>query len=204
MDQLPTSNLYPRARMDALTDGIYSVAMTLLVLDIRLPDNFQPASATQLLQGLLDLTPKLLPYLLSFIVLGLRWLSAVQVRTRAELLGGAYVRWWLWTLLLITCVPFTTMVVGRYASFAPAIWLYAGNTALIAVTSWLQLRFLPEVENDHHRDARQISLILLLGSALLCIILSFFNPAQALWALLLNLAGPSLVRYKHASRTQRS
>jgi hypothetical protein len=70
------------------------------------------------------------------------------------------------------------------------------------VTSWLQLRFLPDVENDHHRDARQVSLVLLLGSALLCIALSFVAPSLALWALLLNLAGPALVRRKHASMTQ--
>jgi len=201
MTNAPIPILYPRARMDALTDGIYSVAMTLLVLDIRLPDDFQPKDGTHLLQALLDLWPKFLPYLVSFIVLGLRWLAFVQVRSRAELLGGPYIRWWLLTLLLITCVPFTTIVVGRYASYAPSVWLYGGNTALIAVASWFQLRLLPEVENDHHLQARQLALLLLLGSALLCIAWSFVNPSQALWALMLNLAAPALIRHRSASKT---
>lgn len=186
---------YPRARLDALTDGIYAVAMTLLVLDIRLPDDFKPGDADELLRGLLGLWPKLMPYLLSFIVLGLRWLSSLRVNTRAEAFGaGPYANWWLIQLLLITCVPFTTLVVGRYGQFAPAVWLYAGNTMLIALASWRLLALTPELEQDHHLLARRLSLALLFVSALLAIGWSFVDPRQALWALLLNAAAPALGR----------
>jgi uncharacterized membrane protein len=187
--------VYPRARMDALTDGIYAVAMTLLVLDIRLPEDFRPTSADEMLQGLVKLWPKFLPYLLSFGVLGLRWLSGVQVHSRAETVGGGrYVNWWLFQLLLITCVPFTTIVVGRYVQFAPAIWLYGGNTMLIAIASWRLLALTPELEHDHRLRARQVSLLLLFASALLSIVWSFVDPSQALWALALNLGAPLLSR----------
>ena len=37
--------MYPKARLDALTDGLFGVAMTILVLDVRLPDNFHPHTA---------------------------------------------------------------------------------------------------------------------------------------------------------------
>jgi uncharacterized membrane protein len=186
--------LYPRVRLEALTDGIYAVAMTLLVLDVRLPEDFRPGSAAQLLQGLTDLWPKVFPYLLSFGVLGLRWLAAVQTRSRAELLGGAYIRWWLLHLLLITCVPFTTIVVGRYASLAPAVWLYAGNIGLLAAASWWQLNLLPDVDDDRHLRGRQVPSLLLLGSAVVCIVWSLFDSPHALWAFVLNLAGPALRR----------
>ena len=46
--------------------------MTLLVLDVRLPEDFAPRDANDLLKGLLGLAPKFLPYVLSFAVLGLR------------------------------------------------------------------------------------------------------------------------------------
>jgi uncharacterized membrane protein len=191
---------YPRARIDNMTDGIYSVAMTLLVLDVRLPDNFHPADASQLLQGLLDMWPKVLPYVLSFIVLGLRWIAGVQLRSKAELLGGAYIRWWLLYLLLITCVPFTTILVGRFGVFAPAIWVYAGNTALIAIVCWRLMQLTPEIENEHHVLGRKISLLLLLISALLCIGWSFISPQHALWALLLNLIAPVMMRRAAVSK----
>ncbi|MDR3454995.1 MAG: TMEM175 family protein [Rhodoferax sp.] len=58
MPHKPSQILYPRVRLEALSDGIFAVAMTLLVLDIRLPDDFHPARASDLLQGLLDLLPK--------------------------------------------------------------------------------------------------------------------------------------------------
>jgi Endosomal/lysosomal potassium channel TMEM175 len=64
--------MYPRARLDALTDGVFAVAMTLLVLDVRLPENFEPQNATELIEALRGLVPKFVPYVISFIVLGLR------------------------------------------------------------------------------------------------------------------------------------
>ena len=47
--------VYPKARLDALSDGIFGVAMTLLVLDVRLPDDFTPHDADDLSRGLLAL-----------------------------------------------------------------------------------------------------------------------------------------------------
>ena len=99
---------------------------------MRLPDDFQARDGAALLQGLVGLWPKFLPYVLSFGVLGLRWLSNIEVRSRAEYVNREYANWWLLYLFLITCVPFTTIVVGRFAHIPPAIWLYAGHTLLIA------------------------------------------------------------------------
>lgn len=185
---------YPRARLDTLADGIYAVAMTLLILDIRLPDDFRPKTSADLSAALLGLWPKLLPYVVSFGVLSLRWLSTVQIRTSEEYLGGPYIRWWLLNLLLTTCVPFTTIVVGRYGSFAPALWLYAGNTALIALASIRQLQLMPGVRADHHHRGRKLASMVLLASSLLCLAWSFLSPSQAPWAFLLNIATPLLER----------
>ncbi|HXA46146.1 MAG TPA: hypothetical protein VNW52_00845, partial [Burkholderiaceae bacterium] len=91
-------------------------------------------------------------------------------------------------------VPFTAILVGRFAAFAPVIWLYGGNTALIAIVSWRILKLTPEVENEHHVHGRELSLLLLLASALLCIAWSFISPPQAPWALLLNVIAPMLIR----------
>jgi uncharacterized membrane protein len=113
--------MFSKARLDTLSDGIFAVAMTLLILDIRLPDDFHPADGSEFLQGLAALWPKFLPYVLSFGLLGLRWLSNIEIRSRAEFVNREYTNWWLLYLLLITCVPFSTIVVGRFARFPPAI-----------------------------------------------------------------------------------
>jgi uncharacterized membrane protein len=191
--------MFSKARLDTLSDGIFGVAMTLLVLDVRLPANFQPKDNGELLQGLADLWPKFLPYLLSFGVLGMRWLSNVEVRSRAEFVSRQYANWWLLYLLLITCVPLSTMVVGRYAHLPAAIWLYAGHTLLIAAVGLRLVLITPDLELGEHLRRRQMSAILLMASSLLAIALSFVNSEMALWALALNFAVP-LIR-KWSGRT---
>ena len=187
--------MYPRARIDALTDGVFAVAMTLLVLDVRLPEEFHPHDANELIEALRGLTPKFVPYVLSFLVLGLRWLSNIQVRSHGESFSRKYVVWWLFYLLLITCVPFSTMVVGRFATFAPAIWLYAANTILVAAVSFRLMALTPEIEHGDHLRERTASLVLLIVSSLLAVGWSFVSPHQALWAFALNLAAPWLARH---------
>lgn len=186
--------MYPKARLDTLSDGIFGVAMTLLVLDVRLPDAFQPHDAREMMRGLLDLSSKLLPYVLSFLVLGLRWLSNTHLRQRGESCSRKYAEWWLIYHLLITCVPFTAMVVGRFASLAPSIWLYAGNTIVMAAVSFRLLALTPEFEQADHLRDRQISLGLLIISSVLAIGWSFIGPAEALWAFALNLISPMISR----------
>ena len=44
-------------------------------------------------------------------MLGLRWLANIEIRSRAEFVNREYVNWWMLYLLLITCVPFSTIVV---------------------------------------------------------------------------------------------
>lgn len=191
--------MYPKARLDALSDSIFGVAMTLLALDVRLPDEFQPHDARELIHALAGLEPKLLPYVLSFTVLGLRWLSNVHLRSVGESCSGPYAHWWLVYHLLITCVPFTTIVVGRFDDFAPAMWLYAGNTILISAVSFRLLALTPSFERADHLRARRVALSLLIASSALAIAWSFVNPQQSLWALALNLAAP--VMEKRMSRS---
>jgi uncharacterized membrane protein len=74
--------MHPKARLDALSDAMFGVAMTLLVLDVRLPEAFQLQDMPELLHGLRDLIPKFLAYVSSFVVLGLRWLSNVHTVAR--------------------------------------------------------------------------------------------------------------------------
>ena len=184
--------MFSKARLDTLSDGIFGVAMTLLILDVRLPEDFHPADGTELLHGLAGLWLKFFPYVLSFSVLGLRWLANIEVRSRAEYFNREYVNWWLLYHFLITCVPFTTIVVGRFGHFAPAVWLYAGHTLLIAAVGLRLVAITPHLDQGDHLRFRQLSAMLLIVSSLLAIALSFVNVRIALWALALNFAGPMI------------
>jgi uncharacterized membrane protein len=189
--------MFAKARLDTLSDGIFSVAMTLLVLDVRLPDDFHPRDGGELAEAIVNLWPKFLPYVLSFAVLGLRWLADVQLRSRAEYVGRDYVNWWLLYLLLNTCVPFTTIVVGRFGQFAAAIWIYAGHTLLTSLVGLRLVRMTPGIELGDHLRARIMSALLLIAASLLAIVVSFANPHLALWSFMLAFAGPLLRQWSH-------
>jgi uncharacterized membrane protein len=187
--------MFSKARLDTLSDGVFGVAMTLLVLDVRLPDDFHPRDGGELIEGLIGLWPKFLPYFLSFSVLGLRWLGNLELRTRAEYLHREYVNWWLIYLFLISCVPLSTIVVGRFAHLPPAIWLYAGHTLLIALVGLRMVFVTPNLEQGDHLRRRLMSTLLLMAASVLAIMLSFVNPGIALWAFALPLVVPLTMRW---------
>src|SRR5215475_9204742 len=64
-----------RNRIEALTDGVFAVAMTLLVLDIKVPELQQPLATAELPLKLLSLWPKFLSYTNSFVILGVYWVG---------------------------------------------------------------------------------------------------------------------------------
>jgi uncharacterized membrane protein len=195
--------MYPKARIEALTDGIFGVAMTILVLDVRLPDDLHSADQAELVQALLALWPKFFPYVLSFYVLGSTWLANIKLRSRGEFVDRRYAGWWVLYLLLATCIPFSTSVVGRFIHNDAAIWLYTFNMAALSAVGYRLTMLLPDVEDDRHLLDRKVSLLLLLGSSLLCAALSPIAHARALWVYLLNVGAPYLVHWieikRHAS-----
>jgi uncharacterized membrane protein len=192
--------MYPKVRIDALTDGIFAVAMTILVLDLRLPDDFQPADDGAMARAILGLWPKFFPYALSFYVLGSIWLAATKLRTRAESFDKSYAAWWLMQLLLATCLPFSSSVLGRFASHAPSVWLYSANMAALAAVGLRLVTLTPGLEDDAHTLDRKVSLIILMGTSLLCFGLSLINPAHSLWVYALNVIASPITRWLAARR----
>lgn len=191
--------MFPRHRLDALADGIYGVAMTLLVLEIRIPDGVDFHSDRELVAELARLIPKLWPYALSFAVLGGRWRAMVAGRTGHAPVGAHYVNWSLLHLFLVTMMPFSTLVIGRFASLAPGIWVYTANLVGLSVTGWLMARAAPEPERDEV-DEGSIGLALLLVSAAVVVGLSFLHTAWATLGFLLTGLTPLVERLAERRR----
>lgn len=172
---------------------MFGVAMTLLVIDIRLPEAFDPKSGTELLNAVADLKSKFLVYLVTFFVVGMRWLGNSKLAAGEERVTEQFARWTLVHLFLITCLPFSTMLIGRYDDLAPAVWIYAANMALAALIS-IRLNMIAEREGWRTDGLREgiRALWLLFGSALLSVAVSFYDPRWAMLAYLLNFVRPLL------------
>lgn len=180
------ATMLPKSRLDALTDGVFAVAMTLLVIDLRLPEGFRPADAPELLYRLAGLWNQALVYVISFYVLSLRWTGLVRMSPRSETVSEQYTKWALMHLLPVTLVPFTTTVVARYVSLAPAIWLYATNTIFFALVA-IRMNTLVQADQDRRSFLEdQLGLIILIAASLLTIVASLLAPKWAMLTYLVN------------------
>ena len=178
--------MIPKSRLDALTDGVFSVAMTLLVIDLRLPETFQPKDAAELLRRIDELGSQFLVYVISFYVLALRWTGMVKISPRGEEVSDAYTKWALLHLLLITLVPFTTMLIGRYPTLAPAVWFYAANTIGFALAALRMVTLTEHHASEERKIEDRIGLGMLIASSVVAVLISLFEPKYALLGFLAN------------------
>jgi uncharacterized membrane protein len=187
---------FPRARLDALTDGIFAFAMTLLVLEIRLPPDLPIHNSGDLIVRLQSLEQEYITYIISFFVLAAQWRGTIELRRLEEVSSNA-LGWSMLYLFFITGVPFSSSVVGHYGDLAPAVWLYAGNLIVVAALS-LRLR-LAEIVPEHRPHARvgHARLLFFMGTAVVSVLISLIAPRYAMYAYLLNFLAAPLAERLH-------
>ena len=129
----------PKSRLEALTDGIFAMTMTLLVLDLKFPPHVfdREASAWRALLAVLN---HLDDYVISFVVLGVFWLAHLRLLRRLRESDMAFIWLNLVFLLLTTFVPALTALVGENPTHPRAAILYGANLALILLFEALMWR----------------------------------------------------------------
>jgi uncharacterized membrane protein len=188
-----------KQRLDGLTDAVFGVAMTLLVLDLRLPEGFLPHDAAELWRAISDLSMQFLAYAISFFVLARRWMGLAKLAGQPQATADGFAAWSLVHLFLIACIPFSTMLVGRFDQFAPSVWIYALNTILAAL-AMLRLVALAEASPAERAD-RQRGLIALIVVALISAAVGVVRPTDAMWAYLLLLLMPAWRKWRQRQKT---
>jgi len=120
-------------RITALSDGVFSVAMTLLVLDLRAPAAEAIHSEQDLLHALLPLLPRLVTYLMSFLTLGIFWMGQ-QVQLDRLSRSGRDLAWMhIGFLCAVTLVPFSTALLAEFINYRVALVVYWGNILLLGL-----------------------------------------------------------------------
>lgn len=120
-----------KSRVENLADGVFSIVMTLLVLDLKVPelaDNF--ATDQSLMSSVVALYPRYASYLIGFFTIGIYWIGHHYIFHFIRRID----RNGLWLNILFMCclsfLPFSTAVMGRYPGNRSAVQLY-GMTLLI-------------------------------------------------------------------------
>lgn len=129
-------------RLEALTDGILAVAMTILVLDIKLEADDAITSDAHLINHLLSVERTFSVYLVSFIVLAMFWISHTLQFHYVKRVDRRMLWISLVFMLLVTLVPFTTNVLITYETLLLPVVMYGVNLALIAATLIANVNYL--------------------------------------------------------------
>ncbi len=127
-------------RLLTLSDGVFAIAMTLLALDLRVPDlGDETATNAQLLHALGAEVPSIVTYLLSFYVVASYWMTHHRLMRSVSV---THPRLQIHTLMLLTLVaalPFPSGLLARYASTPVALSVYGVVNVLASlVLLWLR------------------------------------------------------------------
>jgi uncharacterized membrane protein len=121
-------------RLEALSDGVFAFAMTLLAFDIRVPDPISITSEERLWAALVALAPRLVTYAMSFLTLGIFW-NAQQAHLH-HLRGSDRTFTWVQLTFLgvIVAIPFSTELLAEFITFRVALLVYWANIFIAGIT----------------------------------------------------------------------
>lgn len=174
-------------RLAALSDGAFSIAMTLLVLDLRAPAVEAIHSEADLWGALAKLGPRLGMYLMSFLTLGIFWLGQQTQLNHLERAERGFAWIHIVFLFAVSITPFSTGLLAQFHDYRVALLLYWLNILLLGVMlywSWCRALTKGLVREDvtpHVSDAIKRRIVtaqaLYAAAAALCFISTYLSLA---------------------------
>jgi uncharacterized membrane protein len=168
----PAASVSETTRVEAFSDGIFAIAITLLVLNIRVPTPDLTGHGSTLLPSLLHLWPAYLGYLISFFTIGIMWVNHHSMFVLIRRTDRYFLLISVFFLMWIAFLPFPTAVMAEYLPEPKgrkvALALYSATFVLIAVAYnalwWYAARRGRLLHEDADQEAvRTISRRYLLG-----------------------------------------
>lgn len=174
-------------RLAALSDGVFAVALTLLVLDIHPPPAEAIHGEQDLWHAVLALFPRLLMYVMSFLTLGIFWLGQ-QTQLNHLARSNRSLTWMhLVFLFAVSITPFSTALLAGFTAYRTALLIYWGNILALGATlyvSWVcaiaeglvKADMTPDVSTAIKRRIAVAQALYACGAAL-CVVNTYFSIA---------------------------
>ncbi len=168
-------------RLETLVDGVFAIAMTLLVLDIRLPEAAEMVNSHDLLLQLLVLAPKFFSFIISFVILGTFWAGHHTEFQYIKKLDHTLIWFNIFYLLFVSFLPFSASLLGKYTFNQTAVVVYGANLMMLVAIHYGMWQHARHHKNliKENIDKRIDKLVDILGSFAmlaygLAIVLSFW------------------------------
>jgi uncharacterized membrane protein len=184
-------------RLVFFSDAVFAIAITLLVIDLRLPDLGAHPSDAELFAATGHLLPRIFAYVLSFSIIGLYWIGHWRRFQYIERVNERLIGLNLVLLGLIAFIPFPTALIGEFGDRPAIVTLYALTLAAagaVGPLTWFYAQRMGLVAKDLPAGYARVSIIRsfsatagLLASLLL---LPFTSPqtVEVLWLVMLPLS----------------
>jgi uncharacterized membrane protein len=129
--------IFTKNRLEALADGVFAIAMTLLVLELGVPLITGTSANTELTQRLLEMWPKFFAYVVSFLVLGVMWINHHLMFHHIRRADSRLVWINILMLMFVALVPFSTSLLGEYMQTQAAVVAYGANMLLTLIMGFI-------------------------------------------------------------------
>lgn len=177
-------SLLPKNRIEALCDAIFAIAMTLIILDLKTPENI-PSNIIEeeLPKILVDLIPEMEAYAISFIILAIFWLRHLFHFKYLENVNRRIITLNIIFLMFIGFIPFSVGFMMRYNSHHLPFVVYIVNLLILSIILFYHWRYISgrdknyfktETDTTYFEKYRIISSIPVIIFSI-SLIVSFFN-----------------------------
>lgn len=145
-EELSEADKFGLERLVFFSDAVFAIAITLLALEIRLPEIEGPLTDAGLLAALQSIGPKYLAYMLSFLVIGVFWIGHHRRYQFIQRYDGTLLFLNLLLLMIVAFIPFPTAIISDYGNITGTIFysLTMIAASLIAILIWWYA-------SSHHR-----------------------------------------------------
>jgi len=169
-------------RIEALADGIFAIVMTLLVLDIKVPQNIPTTSLLGSWPVIHALLPNYIGYVASFIILGVYWGAHHILFTKVKESTFNFMWLNLFFLLSVTFIPFSTSFLAAYPLNGLAQALYAADLIFAGAMMYGLLHYAVRRRNLVQDSVSQEFWVNATGKILLPPIVYFIALLASFWS----------------------
>lgn len=141
---VPSGHFLPPARLEAFSDGVFAIVITLLILDLHVPE-----SPDRLVSQLAAQWPSFLGYLVSFSFIGGSWLAHTALTHMLRVTDGVVLGLNLLQLLFVSFLPFTTSLLTKHLTGSAehvAVVLFGVNLTLGMLVSSVMVAYVARMD----------------------------------------------------------
>ena len=132
-----SAHLLKISRLEGLTDGIFAIAMTIIILNLHVPLNLSDGKISLLIKS--EIYTNLFIYIGTFIILGTHWIAMNFQWGLLERLNRVYLWVSMFYLMVICVIPFSANLLGAYKYNIHSINFYIGNLLCASLGQILSL-----------------------------------------------------------------